>query len=351
MKTTKKYNHLYPALHIRKWQSLNGKIYDKDSREIRDIHVRDFTQKYYYSLGKRDDALENRIQVFEAYIGKLIKIIDQANDSVYLTGKDIEILKLYCALSVSRQHHTSEVVLSDESGFYKSNNYLFGTHKSSTQNNSINSTKVIMDDFEKLKSTPNDKQFCQTHRIMDPNTMGSVHTLGTHLCIIRNNKNGIIVSDRCSIIENTMDGDHLYSYIPISPSSALLLVKSKYYLSEDIYYKSISRLARKHGAIKPDRYMSVIFGDSSKVNHENALFCSYYRYKSNVHVDNNVFIESLCYKSAHVRIIYLPCYIFRQFNGVFYQDGKKILYINNDDLEKAKTAYLDYRHITIKLNF
>ena len=52
-----------------------------------------------------------------------------------------------------------------------------------------------------------------------------------HLCIFRNTENNIALSDVFAIIENTIDSDHLYTYIPVSPKTALFLVKTKYYIT------------------------------------------------------------------------------------------------------------------------
>lgn len=341
----KKNNHLYPALHIRKWESLGGYLLNKKTGKIRKIHNDDFTSRYYYSLGLEDDTLENRIQVFESYIGDLIKTIDGANQSVYLSGKDIEILKLYCVLSACRQHHTSEVIKEDESGYYSSNNYLFGIHRIKTQEEAVAITTQVMDSFDELRVAPIDKVFEHSHRIMNPKSSGSIHTFGTHIVIFRSENNTVMVSDVCSIIENTLDGDHLYTYVPISPKSALLLVKTKYYLDLNTFENTKERLARKHGGFKPDPYLSVILG-GHKENYEQELFCSYYRYKLKVTVPKETYIVSNQYKSAFVKISSLPDFVFQQFNRIFYEDGEKILFVNNDNINEVKSIKLDYRYVT-----
>ena len=44
-----------------------------------------------------------------------------------LTGKELELLKLYCVLCGSRHSFTSEVIKEDVSGIYQSNNYKYNT--------------------------------------------------------------------------------------------------------------------------------------------------------------------------------------------------------------------------------
>ena len=61
----KKNNHLLPRMVIKRWEEHNGKIYDKETKQIRDVEKLDYSKEYYYSLGKVDDELENRISVFE----------------------------------------------------------------------------------------------------------------------------------------------------------------------------------------------------------------------------------------------------------------------------------------------
>lgn len=145
------HNHLYPAFHIRKWAASGGQIYDKTKGESREINPQeDYSLKYYYSLGEENSELEDRISIFEARIGELIKEIDQAEGSIKLSGKEIELLKLYCILCGSRHQFTSEVITEDESGIYVSNNYLYGLHKVETQEEAVKLTKIIMDDFDKI---------------------------------------------------------------------------------------------------------------------------------------------------------------------------------------------------------
>ena len=43
-----------------------------------------------------------------------------------------------------------------------------------------------------------------------------------------------------------MDLDHLYSYVLITPTSALLLVKTKYYFDNETFVNAKRRLSLKH---------------------------------------------------------------------------------------------------------
>lgn len=83
---------------------------------------------------------------------------------------------------------------------------------------------------------------------------------GQHLAIIRSEDKWMCISERCAIIENTLDSDYLYTYVPVSPKTAILLVKTKYYLSQKNYDESRKRLSFKNGGSRPDPYLSVIFG-------------------------------------------------------------------------------------------
>jgi len=121
----KKNNHLLPRFIIKKWEKDEAKLYDKKSKNVREILKNDYSEKYYYSLGKEDDILENRIAKFETVIGRILKRIEDSDSSIKLSGKDLELLKLFCILSACRQENTSPLIKDDESGIYENNNYIF----------------------------------------------------------------------------------------------------------------------------------------------------------------------------------------------------------------------------------
>lgn len=156
----KQNNHLYPAFHIRKWVDVGGQVYDKSSQrknKCRNINYqKDFTAKFYYSLGKDDSVLEDRLSRFEYTIAPLIERIDSSEKSVYLTGKELELIKLYCLLCANRHANTCEVIKSDEANIYRSNAYVFGTHRNETQKEAVEMTTMIVKEYEKLIEMPSE---------------------------------------------------------------------------------------------------------------------------------------------------------------------------------------------------
>lgn len=75
-------NHLLPRMVIKRWEENNGKIFDKEENKIKKVNKYDYSEKYYYSLGKKDDELENRISAFESYIGNILKQLNEAQSSI-----------------------------------------------------------------------------------------------------------------------------------------------------------------------------------------------------------------------------------------------------------------------------
>src|SRR5690554_6165131 len=102
-------NHYLPRFHIKKWKDLGGKLYNKNTDRTRKINQLDFSKKNYYSTDGTD-SLENRIAKFESYISEIIRKIDGENESINLTGKQLYLLKLYCAFCSYRHQFTSEVI-------------------------------------------------------------------------------------------------------------------------------------------------------------------------------------------------------------------------------------------------
>lgn len=336
----KKNNHLLPRLIIKNWQDKGGKIYSKNSKIHRKISSLDFSSKYYYSLGLKDDNLENRISKFETRIGYVIKKIKESPKAVLLTGKEIELLKLFCVLSACRQHNTSPVILDDESGMYSNNNYIFGVPLVKTQQEAVGITSEIIDEFERINALPNDSMFDNWSRIINSNTNNSFLALGQHLSIIKSSSNNIMVSDVCAIIECTMDSDYLYTYVPISPCLALLLVKSKYYQTREDFESTKERFGRKYGNGNKDPFISTIFQ-----NDESALFNNSYRRKllvTNVPSETDVPRYNFAFLSIH------ECdeTLFEMLNSIVYEDGKKIVYCSENDLELSRCRLQD-RYISV----
>ncbi len=334
----KQNNHLYPAFHIRKWIGQGGRIYDKDEavdNRIRRVNPRkDFSAKYYYSLGEKDDGLENRISSFEREIAPLIEQIDDATKSVNLTRKQLELLKLYCSLCANRHANTCEVIKSDESGIYRSNNYLIGTHRIETQNDAVEVTAMIVNEFERKKAisketnNDNNKQYL------------NAFTFGLHLAIFRSEAPILMISDRFCILENTIDSDHLYSYIPISPRTALLLVKSKYYYDFDHFESTCIRFGNKYGLGTPDPYLSDLLGAEVGL-YEDRLFRA--AFKDELMTEP---ADDTC-ESLYVKIQHLPKEVFRLFNSIYCEDGKIILYCDKEELEFALSHKLKCRDIKV----
>ena len=164
--------------------------FDKEKNKIRKVNKYDYSEKYYYSLGKEDDELENRISTFETYIANILKQLNAAQNSIELTKKDLEILKLYVVLQSCRNNNTSPVIKNDESGIYINNNYLFGVPLVTTQEEAVQVTTLICDEFNKIKNSNDNfdnitSQFC----------------LGLHLFIVTNENSEFIISETTSIIE------------------------------------------------------------------------------------------------------------------------------------------------------
>ena len=335
-------NHLLPRLITKNWKQEKGKLYDKELEIKRNIQKLDYSEKYYYSLGKPDDALENRISKFENVITLILKKVNNAEKSIRLTGKEIELLKLFCVLAACRQDNTSSLIKGDESGIYADNNYIFGVPLIKTKEEAVKTTSSIIDDFEKISKLPKDTKFRNWSRVIEAEYSGSFYNLGQHLVILRNDNNSNIISDICAIIEYTMDSDYLFTYVPISPKTALVLVKSKYYDNLEEYIYTLKRFGSKYGNGKSDPYLSAIFE-----NNEHILFNSYSSVRSAVHLKETYFkVKEYVEATVHIKSVSLN--EIRQFNSVIFEDGKKILYTNEKELEFAKNHPLNSRTITVE---
>ena len=326
----KENNHYYPLLHIKNWlKQTNYKLFDKNINDNRTYKKQeDFTIKLYYSLGKEDSTLEDNLSKFEKYIAKLIDKIKNSKCNVNLSLKEIELLKLYCVFAACRQHFTTEVIKLDPTEIYQSNDYIIGTHRILTQEEVVKTCENIYTEFERIKQMDDNT----LNKALNNNPFNSLSdfTYGLHLNIFKNNKNSLCVSDKCAIIENTMDSNHLFVYIPISPNRALMLIKTKYYKDKETYKKYLKFLGELNFATHLDEWISVIFSEDN-ANFENLLFPTYKIEKNN----------------WMLKIQALPNNIVKKFNSIFYEDGILFLYVNEKDLEHAKIHQLNCREIEV----
>ena len=341
-----KHNHLYPKFHIRKWIDCNGQVYDKELNKENKcrgiVYKKDFTKDFYYSLGKVDNKLEKRLSTVETTIAPLIDKIDKAEESVLLSVKELELLKIYCVLCASRHENTCEVIKSDESDIYRSNNYLLGVHRNLTQTEAVDMTAHIVEEFDRIKKMPEDMKAFLGNPINMAIQPISLFTTGLHLTIVRSQEPILFISDRFCIIENTMDSDHLYTYIPISPKTALLLVKSKYYYDEKAFIATKKRFGEKYGNGEPDEYLSELFG-AEVDNCEDVLFCDYYSQEKLVqHIKTESHV-------LYVKIHSLRKEYFRLFNSIYCEDGRTILFCDKGELDFALTHPLQCREIEMIL--
>lgn len=274
----------------------------------------DYSKEYYYSLGKVDDELENRISLFESYIGKILKQLNEAtNNEITLSEKDMEILKLYVVLQSCRNDNTSPYIIDDESGFYQNNRYLFGVPLVSTQDSAVKLTTLICDEFERIKKLDSSVGYSYDFRFLQGGTINSRICWGLHLVIVNNPELEFIVSETTAVIECTMDGDYLYTYVPVSPKTGLLLVKSKYYYTEELIEYTKARFGRKYGNGYPDPYLSDVIKDSKLIF-------------NGIAKDGKVTLKLINLSKEEIY----------ELNSVIYEDGHKILYSNEKSLEESK---------------
>lgn len=309
------HNHLLPRMVIKRWEDEKARIFVKNAilPFSRPVHKYDYSEQYYYSLGKEDSELEDRISSFETYVGRLLKKLNNANGSIELLEKDMEILKLYVVLQSCRNESTSSYIKSDAFGIYQNNNYLFGVPLLSTQKEVIDYTKTICDEFERIKDEKNDADYSYEYRIIAPGKLNSYLCLGLHLVIVNNSSNGFIISDTTAVIECTMDSDYLYTYVPVSPKIGLLLVKSKYFWNLETIEYTKARFGDKYGNGNPDPWLSDAIQDSKLI----------YNGKTNNHLVTLSIVNLSKAETYHL-------------NSVIYEDGNKILYSNDDSLKISK---------------
>ena len=306
-------NHLLPRMVIKRWEAHDGKIYDKVNDKIRSVDRLDYSEKYYYSLGKVDDTLENRISHFEQYVGNILKDLDEAKDSIELSEKDMEILKLYAYLQSCRNENTSPYIKSDESGIYMNNNYLFGVPHVSTQEEAVKITSRICDEFERIKNLGSTAKYSYDYRFLIGDGVNSPLLRGLHLVIVSNSTNSFITSETTAVIECSMDSDYMFTFVPVSPKIGLILAKSKYFYDiEQIEYTK-ARFGRKYGNFYPDPRLSEVISDSKLIF-------------NGIASDAKVKL-SICELSRQE--IY-------NLNSVIYEDGNKILFSNEEALKESK---------------
>ena len=335
----KKYNHIYSKFHIKKWSENNGRLYNKGTKTSRKIDLRkDFTKKYYYSENEPNNELEDRIGDFEAYIGNIIKRVDEAKGSVHLTGKEYEMLKLYCVLCANRHHFLTELIKNDESGIYRSNNFLYGVYSLSNKEEAIKFTEQLLNFFDALKAQKEVKACIYSDIV---SKYPCLPTTGLHLEIYRREKPDIIISDRCCLTENTLDSDYLFTYFPVSPHTALMLIKSKYYIDRIHFENTKVRFGQKYGGGIPDPYLSMVFR-----GRENLLFSSAYLVPSMVHVGEAYLLQEMA-SDVFLEIKELPTGIVTQMNSMLCEDGEVVLYCDKEALEKALKTKMDYREVNV----
>ena len=309
---TKKNNHLLPRMVIKRWEEKDGKIYVKKDNKIRKVRPLDYSKKYYYSLGKVDDELENRISVFESYVGNLLKQLNDADGKIEITEKDMEILKLYVILQSCRNDNTSPFIKEDESGFYQNNNYIIGIPLISTQEEAVQVTSIICNEFERIKQLNQGEKYSYDYRMFKAEGINSPLCFGQHLVIVSNDKNEFLVSETTAVIECTMDGDYLFTYVPVSPKIGLILAKSKYFYTKDVIETTKDRLGIKYSGT-PDPYLSVVLRDSKLIFNGKAK-------------EGKVTLDIV--KLTKNEIVSL--------NNVIYEDGDNILFSNETSLNNAK---------------
>ena len=319
-------------------------MYDKsraEQKRIRPVYEHtDFSSNRYYSMGEQDDALENRIASFECEIAPLISQIDAALENVCLTKKQLELLKLYCSLCAYRHANTCEVIKSDESGIYRSNRYLIGTHRIESQEDAIKVTSLIIDEFERIRAVDERKKDKTDSNTNQNDSLSSYLTRGLHLSIVRADSSVIMISDRFCILENTLDSDHLYAYIPISPQTALLLVNSAYYFDLFYYQRTCIRFGNIYGVGTPDPFLSYLFGSYVGAYEDRLFYAAFSDPSMTKLADDNC-------ASLYVKIQRLPKEVFRLFNSIYCEDGSIVLFCEKEELDYALSHRLSCRDIKV----
>jgi len=105
-------------------------LYDKKIKQDREFNPANNFQlhKFYYFDGT--PQIEKRLSKIENYMSQILKKISDSitTNSIELSEYEISFIQLFLFLQASRQLNTTEVIKSDESGIYQSNNFLFGVY-------------------------------------------------------------------------------------------------------------------------------------------------------------------------------------------------------------------------------
>ena len=226
----------------------------------------------------------------------------------------MEILKLYAILQSCRNDNTSSYINKDEFGIYQNNNYIFGVPLISTQDEAVKLTSLICNEFERIKKLNSNIKYNYDYQLMNFDGINSRMGCGLHLVIVGNDKNEFLVSETTAVIECTIDGDYLFTYVPISPKIGLILAKSKYFYTRDQIDYTKKRLGTKYNGY-PDPYLSVVLKD------EKLVF-------NGIEKDSMITFD----------IVKLDMKEITALNSVIYEDGQKILFSNEDALNNAKIS-------------
>lgn len=215
-------NHYFPKYNLKYWKEIDSKLYDKKTKKDRNFNPGNNFQlhKFYYFDGT--PQIEKRLGKIENYMSQILKkISDSINEnSIELSKYEISFIQLFLFLQASRQLNTTEVIKSDESGIYQSNNFLFGVRNLKDKEEMKYSMSSLINALESFIEE-------KTSEYLELWLHMQVHS--THLVIAKNNSNYICQSDVCCIIENDIDSNHMYTYFPQTPKIAFFLVKSKYF--------------------------------------------------------------------------------------------------------------------------
>ncbi len=321
-------NHYVPSLHLKKWTSQGGKVYLKEERKSRSIEKIDFAEKYYYWIDGSNE-LEKRIGQFESYIGNIMILIDKSNESVNLNTKQLFLLKLYSLLCTYRQENTTEIIRSDFFGMYEGNQYRFGSKNLRTKEEVINETEKVISLFEVVQKMKKfDVQSIKNNEIY-------VNLSMLHISIIRSNVIEFMISDVFTVIENTLDNEHLYAYTPVSPKSAILLVQTLYYKDLKALEQHKNELNFLRGKTRPDPYLSTIF--CRKLGeHEYSEIDLIRSYDLNDSPEN-IF---------SIRVNHVLDEVAIYLNSILFEDSNKIVFLKNKSLNLAKSIRAEFRDIT-----
>ena len=112
--------------------------------------------------------------------------------------------------------------------------------------------------------------------------------------------------------ECTLDGDYLFTYVPVSPKIGLILAKSRYFYTAEIIEATKIRLGEKYSG-KPDPYLSVVLEDTKLI-----------------------FSGKAKEGKVTLSIIKLAKDEISTLNSVIYEDGNNILFSNEASLNDAK---------------